>query len=38
MNLEQKINEIAHLISGEKVTPKQLEYAREMVLNNENNN
>ena len=38
LNLEQKINEIAHLISGEKVTPKQLEYAREMVLNNENNN
>ena len=32
LSLEEKIKEIAHLISGDKVTEKQLEYAREMVL------
>ena len=32
LNLEEKIHEVAHLISGNKVTEKQLEYAREMVL------
>ena len=32
LSLEDKIKEIAHLISGDKVTEKQLEYAREMVL------
>lgn len=34
LSLEDKIKEIAHLISGEKVTEKQLEYAKEMVLSN----
>ena len=34
LSLEEKIKEIAHLISGDKVTEKQLEYAREMVLSN----
>ncbi|MCQ3034937.1 MAG: hypothetical protein MJ248_01750 [Bacilli bacterium] len=32
LDLEGKINEVAHLISGGKVTEKQLEYAKEMVL------
>ena len=34
LNLEEKIYEIASLISGGKVSEKQLEYAREMVLSN----
>ena len=33
LNLEEKIHEVAYLISGGKVTQKQLEYAREIVLN-----
>ena len=32
LDLDGKIKEIAHLISGGKVTEKQLEYAKEMVL------
>lgn len=32
LSLEEKINEVAHLISGGKVTPAQLEYAKEMCL------
>lgn len=32
LNLEEKIYEIAAMISGGKVTDKQLEYAKEMVL------
>jgi len=32
LNLEEKIYEIASMISGGKVTDKQLEYAKEMVL------
>ena len=32
LTLEEKIHEIAYLISGGKVTQKQLEYAREMVF------
>ncbi len=32
LNLEEKIHQVAYLISGDKVTDKQLEYAREMVL------
>ena len=32
LDLEGKIEEVAHLISGEKLTKTQLEYAREMVL------
>ena len=32
LNLEEKIEEVAHLISGETITPTQREYAREMVL------
>ena len=32
--LEEKIEQIAKLISGGKVTEKQLEYAKEMVLEN----
>lgn len=32
LDLEGKIQEVAHLISGGKVTEKQLEYAKEMVL------
>ena len=32
LNLDEKIYEIASLISGEKVSEKQLEYAKEMVL------
>ncbi|MCR4561585.1 MAG: DNA repair protein RecN [Bacilli bacterium] len=34
LSLEEKIYEVASLISGGKVTEKQLEYAREMVLEN----
>ena len=33
LGLEEKIHEVAYLISGGKVTQKQLEYAREIVLN-----
>ena len=32
LSLEEKIKEVATLISGGKVTEKQLEYAKEMVL------
>ena len=32
LNLEEKIYEIASLISNDKVSQKQLEYAKEMVL------
>ena len=32
LSLEEKINQVAYLISGGKVTEKQLEYAKEMVL------
>ena len=32
LSLEEKIKQVAYLISGDKVTEKQLEYAREMVL------
>ena len=32
LTLEEKIREVAYLISGGKVTEKQLEYAREIVL------
>jgi len=32
LGLEEKIEEVAHLISGGKVTEKQREYAREMIL------
>ncbi len=32
--LEEKIRQVAYLISGGKVTDKQLEYAKEMVLGN----
>ena len=35
LNLDEKIYEIALMISDGKVTPKQLEYAKEMVLSNE---
>ena len=34
LSLEEKICQIAYLISGGKVTEKQLEYAKEMVLGN----
>lgn len=34
LSLEEKIRQIAYLISGGKVTEKQLEYAKEMVLGN----
>ena len=34
LNLDEKIYEIASLISGGKVSEKQLEYAKEMVLSN----
>lgn len=34
LNLEEKIYEIALMISGGKVTPSQIEYAKEMVINN----
>ena len=33
LNLEEKIYEIALMISGGKVTESQLEYAKEMVIN-----
>lgn len=33
LTLEEKIHEVASLISGGKVTQKQLDYAREIVLN-----
>ncbi len=33
LNLDEKIQEIASLISGGRVSPKQLEYAKEIVLN-----
>ena len=36
LNLDEKIYEIASLISGGKVSEKQLEYAKEMVLSNKN--
>lgn len=32
LTLDEKIHEVAYLISGGKVTEKQLEYAKEMVL------
>jgi len=32
LSLEEKIKQVAYLISGDTVTEKQLEYAREMVL------
>ena len=32
LGLEEKVHEIAYLISGGKITEKQLDYAREMVL------
>ncbi len=32
LNLEEKIKQVAYLISGDKITEKQLEYAKEMVL------
>ena len=32
LGLEEKIREVAYLISGGKITQKQLDYAREMVL------
>ncbi len=32
LSLEEKIRQVAYLISGDKITPKQLEYAKEMVL------
>lgn len=35
LSLEEKIKEVATLISGGKVTEKQLEYAKEMVLSRE---
>ncbi len=34
LTIEEKIRQIAYLISGGKVTEKQLEYAKEMVLGN----
>ena len=34
LSLEEKIRQIAYLISGGKVTEKQLEYAKEIVLGN----
>lgn len=37
LNLEEKIYEVASLISNGKVTEKQLEYAKEMVLSSQNN-
>lgn len=35
LNLDEKIYEVAKLISGDKVTSKQLEYAKELILNND---
>lgn len=32
LNLEEKIKQVAYLISGDKITSSQLEYAKEMVL------
>lgn len=32
LNLEEKIKQVAYLISGDKITTSQLEYAKEMVL------
>ena len=32
LNLDEKIQQVAYLISGGKITQKQLEYAKEMVL------
>lgn len=32
LSLEEKIKQVAYLISGDKITPSQLEYAKEMVL------
>lgn len=34
LNLEEKIKQVAYLISGDKITSSQLEYAKEMVLGN----
>lgn len=34
LNLEEKIRQVAYLISGDEITPKQIEYAKEMVLGN----
>ena len=36
LTLEEKIREVAYLISGGKVTEKQLEYAREIILSPKN--
>ncbi len=36
LSLEEKIRQVAYLISGGKVTDKQLEYAKEMVLGSAN--
>jgi DNA repair protein RecN (Recombination protein N) len=36
LGLEEKVHEIAYLISGGKITEKQLDYAREMVLSKRN--
>jgi DNA repair protein RecN (Recombination protein N) len=36
LNLDEKIRQIAYLISGGKITDKQLEYAKEMVLDRKN--
>ena len=36
LNLEEKIYEIASMISGGKVTESQLEYAKEMILSDKN--
>ena len=35
LSLDEKIREIAAMISGGKVTNSQLEYAKEMILNKE---
>nr|AIF26739.1 hypothetical protein [uncultured bacterium fosmid pJB84G2] len=37
LNLNEKIMEIAHLISSGSITEKQIEYAKEMVLRSRNN-
>ena len=37
LSLEEKIHEVAYLISGGKVTEKQLEYAKEIILSPDNN-
>jgi DNA repair protein RecN (Recombination protein N) len=36
LTLEEKIRQVAYLISGGNITDKQLEYAKEMVLNQRN--